>query len=41
MEMNFAAPVPSDDVAKEQGDEQVRSAIDGLGELESAMNESR
>ena len=38
-EMDFTGPEHSDDVAKERGDEQVRIAIDGLGDLESAMKE--
>jgi type IV secretion system protein VirD4 len=39
MEMDFAVLVPSDDLANEEGDEQLRTALAGLGELESAMNE--
>jgi type IV secretion system protein VirD4 len=39
MEMDFAVLVPSDDLAKEVGDEQVRTAVDGLGALESAMKD--
>jgi len=39
MEMDFAVLVPSDDLAKEVGDEQVMTAVDGLGALESAMKD--
>ena len=39
MEMDFAVLVPADDLANEEGDEQLRTALAGLGELESAMNE--
>jgi len=39
IEMDFAVLVPSDDLAKEVGDEQVRTAVDGLGALESAMKD--
>ena len=39
MEMDFASEVPTDDLAKGVGDEQVRSAVDGLGALESAMKD--
>jgi type IV secretion system protein VirD4 len=39
MEMDFAVLVPSDDLAKEVGDEQVRAAVDDLGALESAMKD--
>jgi type IV secretion system protein VirD4 len=39
MEMDFASQVSSDDLAKEVGDEQVRTAVDGLGALESAMKD--
>ena len=39
MEMDFASQVSSDDLAKEVGDEQMRTAVDGFGALESAMKD--
>ena len=39
MEMDFAAQVRSDDPIREEGDDQQRTAVDRLGELESNMRE--
>ncbi len=39
MEMDFEGQVRSDDPTKEEGDDQLRTAVDRLGELESNLRE--